>query len=341
MNRTEEQRMDDPRLVRWTRDEALAYGHQVVLAKHGAHELELFDDAGLLERLQAFTMGTDPLRRNEWQPVDTAGASGRDLWAALKTGRLWFNMLQIHLVDRRYRDLIARLYGELSEQCPGFRPQRMSCTLIVSSPTSLVYYHADAQPNLLWQLRGTKRIWVYPAKDRSLVDQDVMEDIFANLADEEIPYLSEFDNKARAYELHPGEVLSWPQNSPHRVTNLEGVNISLSTVHETEESNRRKLVYCANRFFRRGYHLPFRSTEEMGLASYLKRLSYRAFRRAGWIEIPPRRAYLARLRIDPESPTGYGPIPEAPVLTEFSRKDFKLEKDAAGKVSVVQTAGAA
>ena len=84
----------------------------------------------------------------------------------------------------------------------------------------------------------------------------------------------------------------------------------------------------------------FRSLREIVSQSPVS-LTYRAFRRAGWIEIPPRRAYLARLRIDPESPTGYGPIPEAPVLTEFSRKDFKLEKDAAGKVSVVQTAGAA
>jgi hypothetical protein len=168
-----------------------------------------------------------------------------------------------------------------------------------------------------------------------------MEDIFANFADEEIPYSSEFDSKSRVYELHPGEVLSWPQNSPHRVTNVEGINISLSTVHVTEESNRRKLVYCANRLFRRSYHLPFRSTEETGLASYLKRLSYRAFHRAGWVKSPPRRAYLARLRIDPVSPSGYSAIPEAPVLTEFSRKDFKLEKDPAGKVSVVQIAGAA
>lgn len=348
MNRTQEQNLEDPRLVRWTREEALAYGREVVRAEHAAHRLALFDDAALLdlfesyprERLQAFTMGTSPLDRTEWQPVDTAGASGKDLWTALKTGRFWFNVLQVHLVDRRYRQLIEQLYAELSEQCPAFRPFRMACTLVISSPTSLVYYHADAQPNLLWQLRGTKRIWVYPANDRSLVDQKLMEDIFANFADEEVPYSIEFDKKARVYELRPGEVLSWPQNSPHRVTNVEGVNISLSTVHETEESDRRKLVYCANRLFRRTYHLPLTSTREAGLGSYLKRLSYRAFRRAGWVKTPPRRAYLARLRIDPASPTGYSAVPDAPVLTEFSRKDFKLERDGAGKVSVVRIAGA-
>ena len=337
------------RLVKWTHGEALAFGREVVHAKHALHQVDLFREEALLdllanyprERLQAFTMGTDPERRSDWQPVDTAGATGTDLWTALNAGRLWFNVLSVHLVDPRYRELLKQLYAELSEQCPGFRPLRPSCTLIISSPAALVYYHADAQPNLLWQIRGTKRVWVYPAHDRDLVDQDLMEDIFANFADEEVPYKQVFDHKAQTRDLKAGEVLSWPQNSPHRVTNIEGVNISLSTVHETEETDRRKLVYCANRLFRRTYHLPCRSTEEAGLMSYAKRLGYRALRRAGLVKIPPRRAYLARLRIDPASPTGYSPIGDAPVLTEFSSKSFKLERDAAGRVSVVEIAKAA
>ncbi|MGQ0655425.1 MAG: carboxylate--amine ligase [Betaproteobacteria bacterium] len=332
------------RLVNWSREEALAYTREVVHAKHAAHCSPLFEEPALIEllesypreRLQAFTMGTNPLQRNEWQPVDTEGASGKDIWAAVKRGRLWLNVLNVHRVDRRYRDLIERLYGELREQCPHFRPNSIACTLLLSSPNALVYYHADAQPNLLWQLRGKKRVWVYPANDPALIKQELMEDIFANFADEEVPYASKFDDKATVYELCPGDVISWPQNSPHRVTNIEGVNVSLSTVHETEESDRRKLVYCANRLFRRTYRLPLRSTQEAGFASYLKRLSYRAFYRAGLVETPPRRAYLARFRIDPQSPSGYSAIREAPVLTEFSRKDFRIEKDPAGNVSVVR-----
>ena len=337
------------KLLTWNEQQAARYGQDVVLAGHRLNELALFRDQALLdllqayprERLQAFTMGTDPQRRDEWQPVDTTGASGADLMAALKNGRLWFNVLQVHLVDRRYRDLLERLYGELSERCAGFHPERLSCTLIMSSPSSMVYYHADAQPNLLWQLKGAKRIWVYPAQDEALIDRELMEDIFASFADEEVPYRSAFDAKARVCDLHPGEVLSWPQNSPHRVTNVEGVNISLSTVHETEASSRRKLVYCANRLFRRTYGVPLHSTRETGTAAWLKCLAYRGFNRAGLVKTPPRRAYLARQRIDADSPLGYRPIPDAPVLTEFSRKDFKLEKDRTGAVSVVQLGGAA
>jgi len=348
MERIAKDNSGNSRLVPWTQEEALAFGQRLVLARHRLHELALFSNAALLdllesyprERLQAFTMGADPANREEWRPVDTTGASATDLLAAVTSGRLWFNVLQVHLVDRRYRDLVEKLYGELTEHCPHFRPHQTFCTLLISSPTSLVYYHADAQPNLLWHIRGTKRVFIYPAGDKTLIDQELMEDIFASFADEEVPYQIEFDQKALSYDLHPGDVLSWPQNAPHRVTNLRGLNVSLSTVHETDESDRRKLVYCANRLFRRSYRLPFWSTKETGVASYLKRLSYRAFRRAGLVHAPRRRVYLSKLRIDPSSPTGFSSLPDGPVLTEYSKKDFRLDKDASGNISVVETSGA-
>jgi hypothetical protein len=200
----------------------------------------------------------------------------------------------------------------------------------MSSPNALVYYHADAQPNLLWQICGMKRVWVYPAGDPELVDQDMMEDIFASVADEEVPYRADFDRKAEVFDLSPGQVLSWPQNSPHRVTNLDSVNISLSTVHQTEESDRRALVWCANRLFRREYGLPFRSTKETGLVSYGKRFALRAMRRVR-SNPPPRRAYLTTLRVDPTSPTGYVQVSTRPALTEYSQAQYTLEFDPAGE----------
>ena len=331
-------------LISWSEAQSADFGLRPVLARHRLHQLDLFTDSALLDllenyprdRLQAFTMGTDVLNRKDWQPVDTAGVSGRDLLTAVGNGRLWFNILQVHLVDRRYRDLIDELYAELSEQCPTFGPLKKNGTLIISSPTALVYYHADAQPNFLWQVRGSKRVWVYPPGDKALVSQDLMEDIFASFADEEVPYEFEFDRKATTFDLMPGDVLSWSQNAPHRVTNLQGVNVSLSTVHETKDSDRRKLVYCANRLFRRSYHIPSRSTKETGALSYVKRLAYRACRRAGLVETPPRRAYITNLRIEPNASNGFRLLGGGLVLTEFSKKDFTLKVNAAGQVSVVQ-----
>ncbi len=47
---------------------------------------------------------------------------------------------------------------------------------------------------------------------------------------------SEFDAYATQFDLEPGDVLSWPQNSPHRVHVVEGLSVSISSFHQTERS---------------------------------------------------------------------------------------------------------
>jgi hypothetical protein len=344
MRHSVERRLMDQRLVLWTKKQALAFGHQPVKAKHRLHELESFSDTSLVallenhprEALQVFTMGNALTRQSDWQPVDTAGASGDDLFKAACRGRLWFNIHHVQQFHPRYRDITDKLFDELRGLCSGFEPLSCDVTLIVSSPDALVYYHADAQPNLLWHIRGEKRLWVYPANQRSLFAQEVMEDIFASVADEEAAYIPDFDHHATRFDVSPGDVVSWPQNAPHRVTNLNGLNVSLSTVFQTEASERRKLTYCANRLFRRTYGIPLRSTKETGISALLKRTAFRAFRRLGLIYTPPRRAYVAKLRIDPEVPQGCAPLSGDPVLTEFSKKDFTLRKDESGTLAIGQ-----
>jgi hypothetical protein len=334
----------DQRLVLWTKEQSLAFGHQPVKARHRLSELELFSDASLValleshprEALQVFTMGNDLTRRSDWQPVDTAGASGDDLLKAVYRGRLWFNIHHVQQCHPRYRDITDQLFAELRGLCPSFEPLNCDVTLIISSPDALVYYHADAQPNLLWHVRGEKRLWVYPANQNRLIGQEVMEDIFASVADEEATYIPDFDNQATCFEVTPGDVVCWPQNAPHRVTNLAGLNVSISTVFQTENSERRKLTYCANRLFRRTYGIPLWSTEETGMTACLKRTAFRAFRKLRLVHTPPRRAYVAKLRVDPEVPGGCAPLAGEPVLTEFSKKDFTLRKDESGTVLIAQ-----
>jgi hypothetical protein len=330
------------KLLDWTPDSVADFGRRAVVARHRLHEMKLFSDPDLIEvldnhpreQLQAFTMGTDAANIHEWQPVDLSGVSGRDMLKAIARGRLWFHLFRMQKLNSRYGELLDRLFAEVRELCPNLRPANISATLILSSPTALVYYHADPQSNFLWHIRGSKRVWSYPAGDRGLIDQEKMEDIFASYADEEVPYTPEFDKKAKVFELNGGDVIWWPLNAPHRVTNLDGINVSLSTVYETEESYRRKLVYSANRFFRR-HGIPASSTRETGVGSYLKRSAFKVLQKAGAVENPHRRAYVTEFRVDPTAPNGIRRIDEGPVLTEFSKPEFTLKKNSAGAVAAV------
>jgi hypothetical protein len=330
--------LDNQKLLDWKSEQKTAFGKRPFVARHRLHELELFSDAELIQvlknhprdQLQAFSMGTDASNIHEWKPVDVGGASGREMFSAIARGRLWFHLFRMQNTSAQYRDLLDRLFHELSDMHPNFTPVNRSATLILSSPAALVYYHADPQFNFLWHIRGSKRVWSYPAGDRDLIDQEMMEDIFASYADEEVPYKPEFDRKAKVFELNAGDVIWWPLNSPHRVTNLEGINVSLSTVYETEESYRRKLVYCANRYFRRSWGIPMWSTKEGGVNSYIKRTAFRLLQKAGAVHAPRRRAYVTDLRIDPAAPAGVAKIGGDPVLTEFSKREFTLTKNSVG-----------
>jgi len=316
--------LDTP-LFRWSPTECARFGLAVQCTQHRLHELDLFSDESLIELLdsyprkllQAFTMGTDPAKRDDWAPVEVGDLGGHELFEAVRRGRLWLNILRVEQADERFKKMLDGIYGQLSTDCAHFKPLRYTGTLLLSSPDAQVYYHVDGPPNLLWHIRGSKSIYIYPANDSRLVPRETMENIFASVADEEVPYERGFDDSAVCYDLKPGEVASWPHNAPHRVVNRGSLNVSLSTNHSTLESERRKLVYLANRFFRNRFGLPVSSIREHGLAADAKCFAYRVCRRLGVERSKPSFEYRAKLRVDPTAPLGVTHLDRA-VRTAFA-----------------------
>ncbi len=276
-------------------------------------------------RLQAWTMGTDPLRREDWQAVDTTDVCGKDLLAAVKSGRIWYNILRLDLFDKRYKEIVDRLYAEMMAASPGFRCLDAVGTLpLLSSPHAMVYYHADGPPTTLFCMFVGHPGRIMTLSPGALEErfrcsaQRLLEEIFGSAMDEEIPYSPEFDQYAEVYDLAPGDLVWWPQNWPHRIENLDTLNVSLSTRYHTDESERRKLVYNANRFFRRKLGSERWSVKETGMVSSAKCLSYRLCRRAGWDRGTAGYVYQTDLRVDPNAPLGLARLPQA-VRPPFSR----------------------
>ena len=57
-----------------------------------------------------------------------------------------------------------------------------------------------------------------------------LESIFLNEVEEDkLAYDESWDETGKYYDMDPGDVLSWPMNAPHRVDNLEGLNVSLTS----------------------------------------------------------------------------------------------------------------
>jgi hypothetical protein len=286
------------------------FGRRPLVATHNLHRSELFTDAALIDlldhfprqHLYALTMGTDPTRIENRLALHD-GVSGAELLRAVKNGRLWLNATQVDRADKRYRELIGQLYAQLAAQVPGFSPFASRGTLLISSPHALVYYHADGPASALWHIRGRKRIWIYPALDQRYLQRELLEDIFAGVRHEYLPYENVYDQAAVVYDLEPGQWATWPQNAPHRVTNLDSVNVSLSTEHFTRQSRSRARVYTANRFFRTRFGLRNLSVRENGPAALMKTVIHRLASKARLDPLQIKR-HVPSMRVDPDAPGG-------------------------------------
>ena len=295
------------------------FGRRLVIGSHRLQHHELFTDAALIDLLDRFprqhlyalNMGTDPARAEDNRLALHEGVSGAELLRAVRNGRLWLNVTRIDRADLRYRRLLTDLYGQLAAQVPGFAPDATQGTLLISSPHALVYYHADGPANVLWHIRGRKRVWVYPALDPRYMARELLEDIIAGVRHEYLPYEPAYDAGAQVCDLEPGQWIAWPQNAPHRVTNLDSLNVSLSTEYFTRASRRRTRVYVANRFCRTrlGWHP--RSTREEGAGALAKSLVQRVARRLGLDPVRFKR-HTPALRVVPDAPGGVVALPAAP-----------------------------
>lgn len=311
--------------LNWSAEEFRNFGKRNQLIHHNLHELEIFSESTLQdvlhdyprERLQAFTMGSDPSRRTEWEPVEVGRLAGAELLRGVQGGRLWLNVLRLDSFDSAYRDLLDSIYADLERECPNLEPVGSQAHLLISSPDAQVYYHADATFHMLWHIRGEKRIWVYPVNDPQFAPPELLEDIFASVCDEEIPYEPRFDERADTYLLRAGDAISWPHNAPHRIVNQGSVNVSLSTTHISDHTERRKQIFIANRFLRRRLGIRNPSTQESGAAAFAKQFAFRVCARAGLTRCLRRKPYVASKRIDSNAPGGLSPLPEVQ-RTSFS-----------------------
>lgn len=272
-------------LIDWPAGQKLP---DIVGCRHHLMDTGLFCDEGLLEvfdrhnpaELLVYRMGEDHHNLDDFQQGSRGKLTSRELLDAVKAGRLWLNIIHVQQLPA-FRALIDRIYDELESKVEGFSTVVRSANLLVSSPGAKVYYHADAPLNMLWHLRGEKRIWIYPDGEK-YAPREWVEMLFTRESDDDLPYRPEFDQDATPYPLRPGEMLTWPQNRPHRVENVEGFCVSLTTEHYTPEAMKKRLTYLSNRYLRQWMGLPTTGVGLDGPVAAAKRTLFRVARHMPW-----------------------------------------------------------
>ncbi len=304
-----------PILTDWQPKHADLFGRHVINIGHSLHESPLFNDtalASLIERAPAgsYHVNTmdpathDPRTRKEGQ---IKGLSGHEVLDAVRNGTIWILLRDPGSTDPAYRRLLQDLYAEIASRVPGTEFYKQKMQILISSPKVQVYYHCDIPGQTLWQVRGTKRVYVYP-NSAPFLPQDALERIVLGEAHEiSLNYDSWFDEYAEAIDLEPGRMLHWPLNCPHRIVNGDMLNVSFSTEHWTDELRNHYAVNYANGILRGrlgARHLPQITSgpslwAKMGLAAAYK---------ASGLAKKRRSRFKIEFEVDPKAPNSVRPI---------------------------------
>lgn len=293
----------------FTDKHARLFDEQTILVQHKLLDTGLFSEealGGLIDRCKpedyiVSTMGNDKTV-NEWRNGEIVGISGLEVIQAIKNGRMWLNLHRIMDRDPVYQKVLDQIFKEFEGKIPGLKTFRRNMTLLISSPNIQVYYHADIQGQSLWQLSGRKRVYVYPSTP-AFISAESIEKILLRETEEEVPYETWYDEYADVYELEPGQMVHWPLYAPHRVENLDCMNISVTTEHWTKTIWNSYAVNFGNGVLRRTTGLNQLSTTPEGLHIYPKAAASLLWKR---LKIQKAREFkhLIDFRVDPEAENG-------------------------------------
>lgn len=299
----------------WNEHHAGQFGRQTLHLRHSLHNSQLFTDAALASLLEKAgrddyhvnTRSSGPdgkLRRREGE---FGKLSGTEILEAVRKGDIWINLRAPQKADKAYGELLRDIYAEFEARVPGLETFNHKVTILISSPHVYVPYHADVPGQMLWQLRGRKRVWVYPGREPYLPQAAIEKLVLGEMHETDMPYSAAFDEAAEAIDLEPGYMLHWPLNYPHRVENHDSMNVSLTTEHYTRAIRNVYAVNYANGLLRKA-GLKTLKRQRSGPVMSAKLALAGGVKFSG-IRGKAAKPYTVDFAVDPASPGGYRDIP--------------------------------
>ena len=296
-----------PVFSQWEPKHASLWGTQPLCLEQNLHCSPLFSRAALGALIEAYPpemynlvqMGVQGDRKL-WRYGSIGEATGAQVIEAIAAGRLWINLLRVNEVDHRYRELLDGIFAEVEARVPGYATFSRINGILISSPRAQVYYHFDSSGQSLWQIEGTKRVYLYPPVSPFLTPES-LEHVALNRDEVGVKYEPWFDDHATVYELRPGQMMHWPLNSPHRVENQDCLSISMTAEYYTRDIRRKQMVNVANGLLREKLGInPGRNISGAGFWS--KAVVQAGVRRLRLLEGERKKTHQLTFKLDPLHP---------------------------------------
>lgn len=108
------------------------------------------------------------------------------------------------------------------------RYKRPICTIILASPERVTPYHIDNSENLLLQVHGSKKFFVFDGTDRNIISARELELYWGGRNSDVARYSKEVQTKAIEYNLGPGLGVHVPLTFPHWAQNGGEISVAVS-----------------------------------------------------------------------------------------------------------------
>ena len=282
--------MREPIFTNWSKNHAEVWESVPLTLSHRLHENPLFSRETLARLIETYPRDSYALvhmgqqhDKRLWREGDFGGLSGTEVLDAVANGRMWIHLFRVNKTDERYAKLLDDIFDEIAERIPGYETFDRINGIIISSPLAQVYYHFDTAGQSLWQIAGRKRVYLYPAAAPFLT-REALEYVALYRDEVGIPYEPWFDDYASIHELAPAQMMHWPLNAPHRVENLDCLNISMTTEYFTKTIQRRVRLNTANGILRHKLGVKPTSTATQGAGFWMKSALQSAVWRTGLLE---------------------------------------------------------
>lgn len=169
----------------------------------------------------------------------------------LPDGDVWIILKQANL-DSEYSSVLNACIDELSERIGRDLNEQISSrilSIVISSPDRVTPYHMDGEYNFLLQCLGTKTMYVFDGRDRSIVTEPELERYW-NSDRNAAEYKESAQSGALGVDLSPGLGVHVPLLFPHWVKNGPEVSVSVS-INFQLPNERLANVYRTNYYLRK------------------------------------------------------------------------------------------
>ncbi len=266
-----------------------------------------------------------PGERRTWREGEIGKMSGDRVIEAIANGRMRLNLRNVSGVDKGSLRCAINCSVKSLSACRAFPPSRARWAFSSRRrrPRSTITWTCRGSRSR--QIHGKKRVYVYPAELPFRRDED-LERIALFQAEVDIPYDTPYDSHARVFEIEGGEMLHWPLNAPHRVENLDCLNVSMTTEYWTDTIRRSQMINLANGILRHKLGVTPRSRATSGAGFWAKAALQAGVKRAGLLQKACKERRSIEFQLDTER---IGAIRDLALLggkRDFASQEFLRRK---------------